>query len=218
MSCVFIMAERSLTAEDFLGVLPPVLPPFGDELPQSWQGINWRAETEEFKKQKEQKQQDVPVTETKAKSNPSMSTSLHPSLHPKQRLLKPLPIKLAVVGSRNFDKPHVLTEVLNQFVQDKGTPSVIVSGGATGADTFAEIYAAEKKIPIKVFKPDWKQYGKSAGPKRNLQIVHESNFMIAFRTSKDSAGTNISIALAQGKKIPIWIVDIKGSIYELTKL
>jgi hypothetical protein len=40
----------------------------------------------------------------------------------------------------------------------------LVSGGAPGVDTDAERWADQHEIPIKKFKPDWKQYGRGAGP------------------------------------------------------
>lgn len=44
--------------------------------------------------------------------------------------------------------------------------------------------------------PDWKAYGKSAGPKRNKQIVEYSDLIIAFWDGK-SKGTLSSIQFAK---------------------
>jgi hypothetical protein len=127
-------------------------------------------------------------------------------------------MNLAIVGSRDFKQDKIFNEVIDQFITEIGTPNLIVSGGATGADTLAEIYAKEKKIETKIFLPDWKKYGKSAGPLRNKQIVTEATHLIAFRTSVNSIGTNNSIKLATNKEIPIWVVDLKKEGYEIKKI
>ena len=68
-----------------------------------------------------------------------------------------------------------------------------VSGGAKGADSFGEEYAAAHDVKVTVFKPDWKKYGKAAGPIRNkdmLDYASEDNpVVIAFWDGK-SKGTN----------------------------
>lgn len=48
-----------------------------------------------------------------------------------------------------------------------------IVGGAVGADTLGEEWLKKHGIPHQVFKPDWKKYGKLAGPKRNRQMLVE---------------------------------------------
>ena len=47
----------------------------------------------------------------------------------------------------------------------------LVSGHASGADSFAERYAAERRLEIEVFPAEWKKYGRAAGPIRNLAML-----------------------------------------------
>lgn len=104
-------------------------------------------------------------------------------------------MKLAIVGSRTFNDYEMVKEALKDLAITE-----IVSGGAKGADTLAEKYAAENSIPVKVFKPEWGKYGRGAGPKRNKQIVDYADKVIAFWDG-ESRGTKSSIDLAteQGK-------------------
>lgn len=83
----------------------------------------------------------------------------------------------------------------------------IVSGGANGADKLAELYASQNKIPITIYSPDWKQYGKGAGLLRNTQIVNSIDYLIAF-VSKKSVGTWDTIRKAKQNSTKIIPVKI----------
>lgn len=109
-------------------------------------------------------------------------------------------VKLAVVGSRNFNDYPFLCEKLKQF-----DISEIISGGAKGADALAKQYAKENSIPYRAFLPDWENYGKSAGFRRNVLIINESNEVVAFWNG-ESKGTKHSIELAekQNKKVHVY--------------
>ena len=101
-------------------------------------------------------------------------------------------MKLAVVGTRTFNNYSLLQNELNKY--DNITE--IISGGATGADKLAEKYALNKNIKMTIFYPDWKKYGKKAGPLRNQQIINECDEAIAFWDGV-SKGTLSSINLAK---------------------
>lgn len=83
-------------------------------------------------------------------------------------------------------------------------PDMIVSGGARGADTLAERYAADNAIPLRVFHPNWKEQGRAAGMIRNLKIVQNSTYVVAFLGPK-SRGTKNTIKLARELGIPVHI-------------
>lgn len=106
-------------------------------------------------------------------------------------------MKVAIIGSRNFDDYDLLTKTLNDFSID-----LIVSGGAKGADALAERYALLNNIETLIFKPEYKLYNRGAPLKRNLQIIDASDFVIAFWDGK-SRGTKhaIDYALSQNKQV-----------------
>jgi len=110
-------------------------------------------------------------------------------------------MKLAVVGGRDFNNIALLEQTLNQY-KDKIT--LVISGGAKGADTLAEQWAKSNNIIVKVFKPDWEKYGRSAGPRRNKLIIQECEECIAFWDGK-STGTANSIFICKklNKKVDI---------------
>ncbi len=86
-------------------------------------------------------------------------------------------------------------------------PYTIVSGGARGADTFAREYAIKNGIPIIEFLPDYTRYGRKAPLLRNIQIVDNCDFLIAFWNGV-SRGTKFTIDYAVKRGIPYKVVSI----------
>ena len=68
----------------------------------------------------------------------------------------------------------------------------------------AEQWALMYGVKTLIFKPEWDKYGKAAGPKRNVLIIENADYLIAF-PSKTGKGTQNSIKLAQEKRIAISI-------------
>lgn len=116
-------------------------------------------------------------------------------------------MKLAVVGSRNFNDYDLLKKYLDK-IHSVEPITLIVSGGAKGADSLSERWAKEKNIPTDIYYPDWKKFGKKAGYIRNQDIIKNSNKCIAFWDGV-SKGTRHSIDLCkkQNKKCKIVYTD-----------
>ena len=119
--------------------------------------------------------------------------------------------KVLVCGGVVFNNEALLAETLDAILEKENT--VIVSGGAKGADTLAEKYAADNGIEIKVFPAEWSKYGRSAGPIRNkkmLDFISGSGnpLVVAFWDGK-SRGTKNTIGTARKMKIATLIVDYK---------
>jgi hypothetical protein len=88
--------------------------------------------------------------------------------------------KIAVVGSREFRNWEQLKKTLDEFLQEEDR---LVSGGATGADSFAQRYAKETGRTITIHYPKWRTergYDAGAGFARNRKIVEDSDTVIAF--------------------------------------
>ena len=110
------------------------------------------------------------------------------------------PIRLAVVGSREFDDYDYLCKILEWY-----DIRAIISGGAKGADQLAERYALEHGVAKKLFPAEWDKYGKRAGYLRNQKIVDYADEIVAF-WNKQSRGTKhtIDIANEAGKPVAIY--------------
>lgn len=112
-------------------------------------------------------------------------------------------MKIAIIGSRTFNDYDLIVETLNEYV-DKIT--CVVSGGAIGADMMGERWAKEYNKETKIFLPDWQKYGKSAGYIRNVDIISNSDIVVAFWDGK-SKGTQHSIKIAGKEKKQTIIVN-----------
>lgn len=109
-------------------------------------------------------------------------------------------MKVAVIGSRSFKDCSKLTMVLDELSEI----THILSGGAEGADNCAEYYAKKQGLPITIFFPNWKRYGRKGGLVRNRDIIENCDMCVAFWDGK-SRGTANSLKLAKslGKEIKL---------------
>lgn len=112
-------------------------------------------------------------------------------------------MKLAVIGSRNFNNYEKLKSILDKY-QD--VIIEVVSGGAHGADSLAEKWANERGKKVTVFLPDWGKFGKSAGLVRNKKIIESCDKCVAFWDGK-SRGTKNSIDLCKKLNKPYAIIN-----------
>ena len=113
-------------------------------------------------------------------------------------------MKVGVIGSRGFKDYDLVVKTLSSM-----NITLIVSGGAIGADTLGERYAKENNIETKIFLPDWKTHGKVAGFLRNTDIINESDTIVAFWDG-NSRGTADSIAKANKLNKPVIIVNYEN--------
>ena len=65
------------------------------------------------------------------------------------------------------------------------------TGTAKGADSLGERYAKENGYDVKLFPPDWKKFGRKAGPLRNKQMAEYGDMLIAFWDEKSSGTRNM---------------------------
>lgn len=122
-------------------------------------------------------------------------------------------MKLGIVGSRSIPSLRFLCKAMSQIDIDLKKVEKIISGGADGADEWAEWWAYKHTIPITVFHAKWNKYGKQAGFLRNIHIVENSDALIALWDGK-SKGTKHAIDLAIKKKKDVIVftcnIDIDG--------
>jgi hypothetical protein len=112
-------------------------------------------------------------------------------------------MKLAIIGSRSFTNIELAEQVfVSFFPQDR--VSLIVSGGAKGADLIGKELAKKHSIELLEFLPDWHGLGKSAGFIRNRKIVESSDMVLAFHDGT-SRGTQNSLDIAKQLKKPVLV-------------
>lgn len=86
---------------------------------------------------------------------------------------------------------------------------VMITGGSTSIDKFAERYADERSIPKLILKPDYEKYGKRAPLVRNKEIIDLADMLLAFWDGK-SRWTKSAIDYAKRVNIPLNIYLIKN--------
>lgn len=83
------------------------------------------------------------------------------------------------------------------------TPTVIISGGAAGADAHGEHYAVSHGIPFEVYHAEWKKYGLGAGPIRNAKMAKNADSLIAVWDG-ESPGTKNMVTEARKRGLKIY--------------
>nr|WP_297765809.1 DUF2493 domain-containing protein [uncultured Butyrivibrio sp.] len=108
---------------------------------------------------------------------------------------------LLIAGTRTYDDYNEFKAVCDHMISNIKAPVIIVSGGASGADTMAERYAAEKGFLKRIFQADWSSYGKKAGYIRNKKmhdyISKYTNRGCLLFWDGSSKGTKQSFSLAK---------------------
>lgn len=114
--------------------------------------------------------------------------------------------KIIIAGGRDFDDYDKLKkncDYLFQFLHKNYM--VILCGKAKGADTLGERYAIENGIKVEYYPADWDKYGKSAGYRRNKEMVDNATAAVCFWDGK-SKGTKHTIDLCKEKGIKCVII------------
>ena len=129
-----------------------------------------------------------------------------------------LTYNICINGSRSFNDYDFFKQEIEKLIEDPKAyildpvlrvPKQIrlILGGAQGADTLAERWAKEVGALYQVFPANWKKYGKSAGFKRNIQMIDVSHELISFWDG-ESRGTKHTIDYAKSKSVPVTIVNV----------
>lgn len=111
--------------------------------------------------------------------------------------------KYGVVGNRTG---FTYKEVKNRLEQHNiKADDCIISGGANGVDTYAQMYAKEIGVKLIIFYPNPKISSPYRYYDRNILIANECNELIAFN-KKAKGGTIHTMHHAKGlnKKIRIY--------------
>lgn len=119
-------------------------------------------------------------------------------------------LRMAVVGSREIKDEKFVLHVISYAARTFKTRlnksvGTIVSGGAVGVDSFSESWAALHGKKVLVFKPDWKTLGKQAGYVRNVEIINNSDCVLAIWDG-ESRGTKHSISIARQAELPLIVI------------
>ena len=127
-------------------------------------------------------------------------------------------MKILVCGSRDWSNRRVIKQALLKLPKE-GT--IIVHGGATGADSIADDIARKAGFEVRVYpvtEEDWAEHGKSAGPRRNSHMIRMEhsdkqgvpiNLVLAFTPNLDrSRGTKDMVQKARKAGIKVEVIGV----------
>jgi hypothetical protein len=124
-------------------------------------------------------------------------------------------MRILITGTRE-DGPHCVkvVEVVSQLWLDMDQPNfaewTIVHGNCqTGVDSIAETIANVKGMQSEAHPADWERWGKSAGPRRNQEMVDLGADLVLAFPKGASRGTRGCLKMAQeaGLKVVVYELD-----------
>ena len=115
-------------------------------------------------------------------------------------------MKVLVCGSRNWIDELPIRQCLLSL-----RPSLVIEGAARGADSLAAKVARSLHIPVREFPAQWEKFGRSAGYRRNLQMLLEGkpDLVVAFPLGV-SSGTWNMVAIARKAGVPVKVFGQGG--------
>lgn len=110
-------------------------------------------------------------------------------------------MKLLVCGGRDFADAERVDRIL-KMVHAKRPITILIEGGAAGADRLSRYWAERNGISIKTYEADWKTHGKGAGPIRNQLMIDDAkpDGVLAFPGGRGTSDM-IKRARAAGLKV-----------------
>jgi len=117
------------------------------------------------------------------------------------------PQRIAIVGTRKWNRKDaaIVLEKLFDYIHSLPEDAVIITGGAPGIDSTAEMIAKDCCLEVKIFLPDWDKHPRSAGMIRNAEILNDCDKVIAFWDG-ESPGTKGMIELARRRNLPLRVI------------
>ena len=98
-------------------------------------------------------------------------------------------MRVLVCGGRSFGNHGWLNHELDRLHQQRGPITLIIEGGADGADRLARVWASRSNVPFVTEAADWKTFGRAAGPIRNRAMIdkHHPDLGLAFPGGRGTA-------------------------------
>lgn len=111
-----------------------------------------------------------------------------------------------VCGGRDFKDKDFVFKVLDEVHKEVGI-SVVIHGGATGADYIAHRWARSRKINEIEMPADWETHGRAAGPMRNslMLATHTPDMVVAFE-----GGNGTKDMVTKAKKAGVEVREMRN--------
>jgi hypothetical protein len=109
--------------------------------------------------------------------------------------------RVLVCGGRDYDDSIHVCDVLGKL-HETSPISLVIEGGARGADAYARAWAESMKVEHVTEHADWEANGRAAGPIRNQTMIEEysPDLVIAFPGGRGTADM-VTRARAHGIRV-----------------
>jgi len=115
-------------------------------------------------------------------------------------------VRCIIAGTRYYTPTS--QEITAALAAKAWAPTRVLSGTCRGADRQGGLWAAEHKVEVHWYMPDWERYGKRAGPMRNARMVQAADALLAFHDGV-SRGTADVIRKARGAGLGVHVVPVE---------
>lgn len=112
-------------------------------------------------------------------------------------------MKVLYTGGREFGRYSDEAEMVFRSLEELGDDTVIIQGGASGLDRAAANIARQLGFKsIVTFPAQWKKYGRSAGIRRNMEMLDTTKPDIVY-AFPGGTGTAHMVAYARRQGVPV---------------
>lgn len=110
-------------------------------------------------------------------------------------------MRVLVCGGRDWCDILKMLTVMDD-IHDSTPVTMLIQGGAKGADDESKTWAMHRDVPWMEFRADWHRHGKAAGPIRNQKMLDEGkpDLVVAFPGGR---GTDDMVQRAKAAGLPV---------------
>lgn len=116
-------------------------------------------------------------------------------------------MKVGVCGGRRYCNRQQVWDTLDRIHKARKI-TLLVQGGAPGADAHAVAWANERGVSLVTFHANWRGHGKAAGPRRNASMIKlmPMDLLVAF-----PGGTGTADCVRRAEDAGIKILEVKDA-------
>ncbi len=114
-------------------------------------------------------------------------------------------MRAIICGGRHYSDDRWMGAQLLRIAGDVGEFTLIIHGGAKGADLMADAWAKFVNVPTMRFDANWDGDGRAAGPIRNRLMLTEGkpDIVIAFPGGRGTANM-----ISQARKAGVRVIEV----------
>lgn len=117
---------------------------------------------------------------------------------------------VVVTGSRSWTDVRYIRAAFDQLILRHGKDIRVINGTAPGADRLCAGIARQYELDVVDMPAEWNKYGRSAGFRRNIEMLDlDPDLVLAFWDG-ESRGTQHTISEARKRYIPTHVCTPQG--------